>query len=182
VPTRVASSLSAGVQLPIPALIQVREVHILFARIGKPETLLYQVFRGPGVRFMSIAFAAYVIKVGVVDSEIRELLYWAEVVNLEELFSTQERLRAFTVRTHKAEITTQKRTILFVSLKGGRRLRSEKPGHRKLNRTFEARQQFLDVCHQFATLAPPFLPKVRQLTQFILVPCVKSRLDSVEFK
>ena len=80
------------------------------------------------------------------DSEIRELLYWPEVVNLEELFATQDRLRAFTVGTDKAEITTQKRTILFVSFKGGRQLRSEKLGHRELNRTFEARQQFLDIC------------------------------------
>jgi len=64
------------------------EIHILFARISKPETLLDQVFRGPGVRFMPIAFTACVIKVGVMDSEIRELLYWPKVVNLEELFAT----------------------------------------------------------------------------------------------
>jgi hypothetical protein len=78
---------------------------------------------------MSIAFAACVIKVGVMDSEIRELLHGPEVVNLEELFTTQNRLRAFTVCTDKAEVTTQKRAILFVSFKGGRKLCSEKLGH-----------------------------------------------------
>lgn len=180
--TRVASNVSARLQLPVPALIQVREVHILFARIGKPETMLDQVFRGPGVRFMPIAFAACVIKVGVMDPEIRELLHGPEVINLEELFATQDRLRAFTVCTDKPEITTQKRTILFVSFKGGRKHCSEKLGHGRLKRTFEARQQFLDICHQFTTLALPFLPKIRQLAQFIFVLCVKSRLDSVEFK
>jgi hypothetical protein len=74
-----------------------RDIHVHLTRVCKLKALDDHIVGWPRAAFVPIALTTYVIKVGIVNLQIRKLAGWAEMVDFEELFTAQIELRALTV-------------------------------------------------------------------------------------
>src|ERR1022692_4284738 len=93
----VATASSQRLQLAVGHLLQMVDIHVFLARVGKAEPLCNQVIRRPCIRLVPVAFAARVIKVRVVRRFLAEFRDRTKVIDLKELLSAEHGFSTFAV-------------------------------------------------------------------------------------
>lgn len=140
----VATAVVQRLQLAVGHLLEVLDIHVLLARVGKTETAGNLLIRGPGLPFVPVAFAARVVKIRVVRHLLKESPDRSKVIDLKELLPTQEGFRAFAICATVSEVATQEWQILraLVKLRWG--LLPDKSGHDSSTRRLETGQEVLN--------------------------------------